>query len=117
MIPEIFYKSDRSKPIRALVVMAKAHQAPSPLPHPKPSSALMWYSKRIRGLNHEVRHDNPDGTSVRGWHEHLWSPKHEDALVIAARPEPTRRELKDILKWGLDKWNIEVEGEQRELGN
>ena len=117
IIPEIFYKADRSKPIKGLVVMAKAHQAPIPLPRPKPSSALEWFGHRIRGLNHEIRHDNPDGTSVLGWHEHLWSPNYDDALVVEAKPEPTQKTLEAILKWGLEKWNIEVENKQGELGD
>jgi hypothetical protein len=97
----MFLKSDPSMPISGLVVIAKAHQAPVGLPHPTPSAALEWYGKRIRGLSHEQWHDNPDGTVVRGWHEHLWSPQEQDAHVIQARPEPTRKELLDILKWGL----------------
>jgi hypothetical protein len=104
----VFKKGDSSKPIPGLVVMAKAHQAPIGLPHPTPSAALLWHSKRIRGLNREVRHDNPDGSIVRGWHEHIWSPTDDDAHVVAAQPEPRDRSLLGLLKWGLEKWNIEV---------
>jgi hypothetical protein len=108
----VFDKNNPKRPIQGLVIKAKAHEAPSGLPHPTPSAALEWFGKRIRGINYEVWHDNPDGTIVRGWHEHLWSPTEEDAYVISARPEPTRKRLLDILKWGLDKWNIEVLQEQ-----
>jgi hypothetical protein len=108
----VFDKTNRAKPIPGLVVKAKAHEAPSGVPHPPPSAALEWFGKRIRGLNYELWHDNPDGTIVKGWHEHLWSPAEQDAHVVRARPEPTKRQLLDIFKWGLAKWNIEVLEEQ-----
>jgi hypothetical protein len=109
------YSNADSRPIKGLVVIAKAHQAPPGLPRPTPSSALEWFGRRIRGLNYELRHDNPDGTLVAGWHEHVWSPAEEDHRVIAARPEPKRRDLLGILKWGLKRWNIEIRREQKEL--
>ena len=87
----MFNNSDERKAIDGLVVIAKAHEAPPGLPHPTPSAALEWYGKRIRGRNYELWHDNPDGTRVRGWHEHLWSPTDEDHRVIEARPVPTKK--------------------------
>jgi hypothetical protein len=111
----VFDKAKIAKPIPGLVVKAKAHEAPSGLPHPPPSAALEWFGKRIRGINYELWHDNPDGSSVRGWHEHLWSPGEQDAHVVLARPEPTKKQLLDILKWGLSKWNIEILMEQGRL--
>lgn len=111
----VFKKGDLRAPLPGLMVMAKAHQAPQGLPHPTPSAALLWHGKRIRGLNREMRHDNPDGTIVRGWHEHLWSPSDDDACVIQAQPEPKDRTLIGILQWGLEKWNIEVEQKQESL--
>jgi hypothetical protein len=109
---EAFRKSEPNKPVRGLVVVAKAHQAPTGLPPPTPSAALEWYGRRIRGVNYELWHDNPDGSVVKGWHEHIWSPIDEDAYVVAAKPEPTRKALLDVLKWGLKKWNIDVQSEQ-----
>lgn len=111
----IFRKSDPTKPIKGLVVIAKAHQAPPGIPDPTPSAALEWYGHRIRGINYELRHDNPDGTSVRGWHEHIWSPRFEDHLVVEARPGPRDRSLLGIFKWGLAKWNIEVQRKQEDI--
>lgn len=114
IVAQVFSKSD-SRPIKGLVVIAKVHQAPVGLPRPTPSAALEWHGKRIRGLNYELWHDNPDGTIVRGWHEHLWSPKEQDHRVIPAHPEPRKRDLQGILKWGLRRWNIEVKREQAEF--
>lgn len=108
----VFNKSEPNKPIMGLVVKAKVHKPPAGLPRPTPSAVLEWHGKRIRGLNYEVRHDNPDGSVVRGWHEHLWSPAEQDACVIPAHPEPQRKDLRGILQWGLKRWNIEVREEQ-----
>ena len=107
--------ADSNNVIEGLVVIAKARHAPPGVPHPPPSCALEWYGRRIRGLNYELFHDNPDGSIVRGWHEHIWSPKELDAHVVQARPEPTRKTLLDVLRWGLKKWNIAVLEEQGEL--
>jgi len=107
--------ADSNNVIKGLVVIAKARHAPPGVPHPPPSCALEWYGRRIRGLNYELFHDNPDGSIVRGWHEHIWSPKELDAHVVQARPEPTRKTLLDVLRWGLKKWNIAVLEEQGEL--
>ena len=104
----VFDRANSNRPIKGLVVMAKAHQAPAPFPSPPPSAALEWFGTRIRGLNFEVRHDNPDGSIVRGWHEHIWSPIYRDALVVPAKPEVVRRTLRDVFRWGLKKWRIEV---------
>jgi hypothetical protein len=113
----VFKKGDLRAPLPGLIVIAKAHQAPTGLPHPTPSVALLWYGKRIRGLNREMRHDNPNGTIIRGWHEHLWSPLEEDACVIQAQPEPKDRSLLGILQWGLHKWNMEVEQKQENFND
>ena len=112
---DVFRKSEPSKPISGLVVIAKVRQAPTGIPNPNPSSALEWHGKRIRGLNYELWHDNPDGSIVKGWHEHLWSPQDQDAYVILARPKPKLRGLLDIFKWSLKKWNIEVLEKQAEV--
>lgn len=95
--------------------MATARSSPPGIPKPNPSAALEWHGKRIRGLNYEVWHDNPDGTIVKGWHEHVWSPADQDSYVVPARPEPTRETLVDIFKWGLRKWNIEIRQEHLEV--
>ena len=111
----VFDAANPKEPIKGLVVKARLHQAPIGLPRLSPSAALEWYAKRIRGINYELRHDNPDGTFIRGWHEHVWCPDEQDQRVIAARPEPRRKDLLGLLKWGLKKWNIEVRREQASL--
>ncbi len=111
----VYSKTDLRAPIKGLVVMAKLHQAPLGLPRPTPSAALEWNGKRIRGINYELRHDNPDGTIVKGWHEHVWSPSEQDHRVIPANPAPKDRTLLGILQWGLEKWNIEVREQQGNL--
>ena len=113
----MFSVTEPNEPIKGLVVKAKLHQAPAGLPRLTPSAALEWYAKRIRGKNYELWHDNPNGTVVRGWHEHLWTPEEQDHRVIAARPEPRKKDLPGILKWGLKKWNIAVRREQATLGD
>lgn len=112
---EVFKKSEPNNPIRGLMVMAKARQSPTGIPKPNPSSALEWHGKRIRGLNYELWHDNPDGSIVKRWHEHLWSPEDQDSYVVSAEPKPTRKGLLDIFKWSLKKWNIEVLEKQQEM--
>jgi hypothetical protein len=103
------------KPVNGLVVMARVRYSPPGVPKPTPSSALEFYGVRIRGLNYEVFHDNPDGTGVKGWHEHIWYPQYGDKYVVRARPTVKGRTLLDLFKWGLKKWNIAVLAEQPKL--
>jgi hypothetical protein len=112
---EVFKRSEPHRPIKGLLVMAKARQAPSGVPKPTPSSALEWNGKRIRGLNYELWHDNPDGSVVKGWHEHLWSPEFQDSYVVPARPKLTHKGLTDIFTWSLRKWNIKVLENQKSM--
>jgi hypothetical protein len=80
----------------------------------RPSASLEWHGIRIRGLDYEIRHDNPDGTVFNGWHEHLWSPEEEDRRVRAPGEIPNDLSLRGLLKWGLARWHIEIEQEQLE---
>ena len=114
---EVFRKSTPNNPVRGLIVTARVRHPPSGLPKPYPSAALEWHGIRIRGLNYEIWHDNPDGGIVRGWHEHIWSLEHGDKFVIPARPEPKNKTMLGILKWGLEKWNIAVLEQQLEVSD
>ncbi len=98
-----------------LIVKARVKRRLPGLPRGKASCSLLWHGCRIRGLDYEIRHDNPDGTVVRGWHEHIWNDEDADARVIPARPRVGGADLRGVFQWGLDKWNIEVEQIQDEL--
>lgn len=110
----VFSKAAPSIAIRGLLMIATVHTSPTGIPRAIPSSVLEWHGRRVRGVNYEIWHDNPDGTIIRGWHEHLWSPQDQDSYVIRARPEPKRKALRDLFRWGCDQWNIEILTEQLE---
>ena len=62
--------------------------------------SLNLRKRKIRGINHHGRRQNPDGTVVRGWHEHI----EEENKV-----EPVGRNFDDIdmlTEFALKKWNI-----------
>jgi hypothetical protein len=86
------------------------------VPKSSPTCFLQWHGYRIRGVDYEVRHDNPDGNSIRGWHEHIWDNENEDKRVIPASPRIQNADLKALFRWGLEKWRIEIRQEQMELG-
>jgi hypothetical protein len=95
-----------------LVVQVKAKRPPSGAPKPLPSVCLLWRGHRIRGLNKELWHDNPDGSTVRGWHEHIWTNEWGDSYVVPARPKPRDLSLRGVLEWGLKQWKITVREKQ-----
>jgi hypothetical protein len=95
-----------------LVIYARAKRSPSGVPKGLPSAALMWRGYRIRGLNKELWHDNPEGSTVQGWHEHIWTNEWHDSHVIAARPKPRDLSLRGVLEWAMGKWNITVRQSQ-----
>lgn len=112
---DVFKKAERGRSLGGLFVLATVNAGLSGLPKPYPGVALRWHGLRIRGLNYELWHDNPDGTVIKGWHEHVWSQSDGDSCVIQARPEVKRIGSVDVLRWDLGKWNIEVEALQEDL--
>src|SRR5690242_19426578 len=73
---QVYSKVD-GQPIKGLLVMATVDK---PLPgmsgKARVSAALEYKGLRIRGIDKELWHDNPDGTVVRGWHDHDYSPEY-----------------------------------------
>lgn len=115
MRTQVFRKAnDRVVPIKGLYVMSRVAVPIPGIPAAIPSASLEWAGRRIRGIDRETRHDNPDGGSVYGWHSHVWSPEYEDACVVAT-PEPKHKDMRGIFKAGLKKWNISVVEEQMEV--
>jgi len=109
------YRKGEAQPIKALAIEARVAVSIPGLPAAIPSVALNWHGHRIRGIDRETRHDNPDGSPcVYGWHEHIWSEKYKDDCVRAF-PEPKHKDLRGILREGLRRWNVKVFREQMEV--
>ena len=107
-VAEVFSAHDRRAPIKGLVMLARVRRSLPGLPRNLPGAALWLLGERIRGVDYEQWHDNPDGKRIRGWHEHIWSSVDKDMNVIVARPKLRGTTLLDVFKWGLRKWNIEL---------
>jgi hypothetical protein len=110
----VYRKGDPPVLVPSLNIYARVPLPIAGVPSAIPGAALRWYGRRIRGFDQERRHDNPDGSVVWGWHEHLWSPEWEDALVRAAT-EPKHKDLRGVLKQALNLWNIKIIKEQLEV--
>lgn len=83
---QVFKKAEPNDPEPGLIVIARvAKHLPGTVRH-RPSTTLVWHGIRIRGIDYEIWHDNPNGTVVKGWHEHLWSLEEGDAYARPARP-------------------------------
>jgi hypothetical protein len=113
----VYRKGEVSLPIKALTVIARVALTVPGIPAALPSVALTWHGHRIRGIDKEGWHDNPDGSKVFGWHEHLWLPEYDmpDSWVRSI-PEPMHKDMQGLLKEGLQRWNITVAKEQLEVG-
>lgn len=78
-----------------------------------PGVSLQWRNKNIRKLDHKLRHDViQDGVVVgfvRGWHEHVWTDEDQDRFIIVADPPVRQSDLRSVIRWCADKWNIELE--------
>jgi len=87
-----------------------------------PGIALQWKGKIIRKLDWALRHDTwRDGVVVgfvRGWHEHIWTDEDEDRHIVEADPPIKRTDMRSLVRYCADKWNIGLEGieEQPFLG-
>ncbi len=115
MVAEVRRKDDPGWQEGGLVIRARVKKALSGLPRGFPSCSLLWHSYRIRCVDYEIRHDNPDGSFVRGWHEHVWNDQDQDRRVIAASPPVSKPDLKAIFHWGVNKWKIEIKEEQTRM--
>jgi hypothetical protein len=77
-----------------------------------PGVALQWKGKLIRRIDHALRHDSiRHGVSVghlKGWHEHIWTDEDEDSFVITADPPVTRSDIRSLIQWAAEKWNIDL---------
>lgn len=85
----------------------------------RPSASLMWQGKRIRGLDHSMKHEViRDGLivdHVKGWHEHYWTDADEDNSVRPPNPILQNYDLQSVITWCCKNWNIENFGIQQEL--
>jgi len=74
--------------------------------------SLEYCGIRIRGINYEMVHKNPDGSEIYGWHEHIWKEEFQDHFVIPVPQLPNRKCISDenLLDFCLKKWNIEYRG-------
>jgi hypothetical protein len=112
---EVRRRDDINPVAGGLEIRARTKNSFPGTPRGLPSCSLIWHGCRIRGIDYEVRHDNPDGKSIRGWHEHIWTDENEDAVVVNARPAVVRPDLRGVFTWGLRKWKINVRQTQGEL--
>src|SRR5690242_7125801 len=96
MRAEVRKKDDESWQRGGLMIYARVKKAISNVPRGLPSCVIQWHGYRIRGVDYEVRHDNPDGQPVRGWHEHIWNDEDEDSRVIPASPAVKKPDLGGI---------------------
>jgi hypothetical protein len=91
-------------------------------PKPIPGVSLQWKGHPVRKLDYSLRHDSKrHGVSighVKGWHEHVWTDQDEDEYVVIADPPVKAQDIKSLIRWAAEKWNIELDGidAQRGLG-
>jgi hypothetical protein len=77
----------------------------------RPSASLMWKGKRIRGLDHALKHEVvKDGVIqgyIKGWHEHYWTDTDEDSTIREPSPSLRNIDLQSVIAWCCKNWNIE----------
>jgi hypothetical protein len=87
-----------------------------------PGVSLRWKGKTIRKIDYALRHDSirygVSAGHLSGWHEHIWTDEDEDRYVIAANPPVKARDIRSLVRWAAEKWNIDLEqiAEQYTLG-
>jgi len=108
MIATVFRRSLPNRPC-GLTIKAHVKKAPSGVPRSLPSCVLELAGRfRIRGIDYAVVHSCPSGPIVYGWHEHTWTNRYEDRVVLRATPRITDQSIAGVFAWGLKKWNIDL---------
>jgi len=70
--------------------------------------SLCWKGHRIRGINRSRQlRSRPDGTIVRGWHEHVFDDQVGDEKVHAVTGLG-RPSVDELVRFCLARWNIQV---------
>lgn len=111
----VYRKDQPNAPVVGLLVMARIVANPlAGLPRPIPSAALNFHGYRVRGIDRYLQHDNPDGTRLTGWHEHIWSDLERDTYAVPIR-EPKHKDLRGVFAAALERWNIEIQKPQIEV--
>jgi len=71
--------------------------------------ALVWRNEPIRRIDWRLRHHNPDGEVVCGWHQHIWHDKHADQCAVAFKePIAPKDDLEAIFRIACQHWNIHI---------
>lgn len=77
----------------------------------RPSASLVWRGKRIRGLDHAMKHEVLSNgiivDQIKGWHEHYWTDLDEDRSVRAPVPSLQNQDVQSVIVWCCKKWNIQ----------
>ncbi len=82
----------------------------------RPSAALMWHGKRIRGLDHSITHPVVENGiiigAIKGWHEHYWTDQDEDRRIRTPNLPLQNHDIQSVITWACRNWNIEGLTEQ-----
>jgi len=101
------------KPLHLVLYARLAPWVPGSGPKPLPGISLRWWGKHLRKLDYAIRHDSKrSGISighVRGWHEHIWTDEDEDEYVVQANPPVRGQDIRSLIRWAAEKWNIELD--------
>lgn len=86
-----------------------------------PSASLLWHGKRIRGIDHTLKHPVVESGiikgHIRGWHEHYWTDADGDDAIREPNPPVKNFDVQAIIAWCSKQWNIEGVGETARLFN
>ena len=115
---EISYRIVRADNIGDDIKLRLQSRRPKPVLEtsykPRPSAALLWYTERIRGIDHKIVHPRIENGlvvgKVRGWHEHIWTPEDGDKRVIsiARQMRNIQEDFRSILHFCMKRWRIEL---------
>jgi hypothetical protein len=118
IVYEIRYSDMREKPAD-LRFRARLETGISGAPRPRPGISLNWKNTRIRGVNWNLRHDSMLNGQllepVRGWHEKLWTEIDEDKYVVSIKEEVRNTDLRSMIRFCCQRWNIDLPEEPKNL--
>ena len=108
---EICFADMRGKPTN-LLFHARQETALTGVTVPRrPGISLKWKGTRIRGVNWNIRHDNLLNGEViapiYGWHEKQYTEIDEDKHLVDINDEVKNADLRSIIQFCCDRWNIE----------
>lgn len=78
------------------------------IPSPLPRFCYSLDNQRIRGIDWHFFRPGGDGSVVKGWHEHVFTDKHQDNFIVPSSFDHLHIPQSKHIDFVLSRWKIDI---------